>query len=87
MPLQCLNAIFAIVLAVLPVPAMMLLDYLNRGCGDGLCGFFTGLLILGGLAIGTLFFVVRSARRGETPSFLRMIPFALWALGLLPMVR
>jgi hypothetical protein len=87
MPLHCLNAIFAIVLALLPVPAMMLLDYLNRGCGDGLCGFFTGLLILGGLAIATLVFVARSARRGETPSFLRMIPFALWALGLVPMVR
>jgi hypothetical protein len=60
------NAIGAIVVALLPFPALKLLDQLNRGCGDGLCGFFSGLLILGGLAVATLVFVVRSARRDET---------------------
>lgn len=80
------NALVAIALALLPIPAMKLLDHMNRGCGDGLCGFFSGLLILGGLAIATLVFVTRSARRGETPELLRLAPFVLWALALLPMV-
>lgn len=80
------NAIVAIALALLPVPAMKLLDHMNRGCGDGLCGFASGLLILGGLAIATLVFVTRSARRNETPDLLRLAPFVLWGLALVPMV-
>lgn len=87
MPSQYFNATVAIVLSLLPVPAMALLDHLNRGCGDGLCGFFSGLLILGGLAAVTLVFVARSARRHEAPVFLRLVPFALWALALVPKVR
>lgn len=79
------NAGIAIVLSLLPVPAMKLLDHLNRGCGDGLCGFFSGLLILGGLGVATLVFVVRSARRNETPEFLRLVPGALWLLAMVPM--
>jgi hypothetical protein len=79
------NAIGAIVVALLPFPAMKVLDHLNRGCGDGLCGFFSGLLILGGLAIATLVLMVRSARRGETPELLRLVPPALWALTLAPL--
>ncbi|MGE0602873.1 MAG: hypothetical protein AB7O46_03710 [Xanthobacteraceae bacterium] len=74
------NAIVAIVLSLLPLPALWLLDYLNRGCGDGLCGFFSGLLVLGGLAAATLFFLIASSRRSETPAFLRWIPIPLWAL-------
>jgi hypothetical protein len=80
-----INAVIAIILALLPLPAMRWLDYLNRGCGDGLCGFFSGLLILGGLAVATLVFLVRSARRGETPGLLRLVPFVLWALALAPL--
>lgn len=81
-----MNAIIAIVLALLPVPAMKLLDHLNRGCGDGMCGFFSGLLILGGLAAATLAFIARSARRGEQPALLRLAPLALWIAALIPMV-
>lgn len=84
---QVLNAGIAIVLSMLPVPAMKLLDHLNRGCGDGLCGFFPGLLILCGLAVATLVFVVRSARRNETPAVLRLVPFVFWVLAMVPMVR
>ena len=80
------NALIAIVLALLPVPAMKLLDHMNRGCGDGLCGFASGLLILGGLAVAALVFVTRSARRNETPDLLRLVPFALWVLALVPMM-
>lgn len=80
------NAIIAIALALLPVPAMKLLDHMNRGCGDGLCGFASGLLILGGLAIATLVFVTRSARRNETPELLRLAPVVLWLLALVPMM-
>lgn len=80
------NAVVAIVLAMLPLPAMKLLDHMNQGCGDGLCGFIPGLLILGGLAIATLVFLVRSGRRGETPALLRLVPFVLWPLILAPLV-
>lgn len=83
---RSINAIVAIGVALLPLPAMRLLDHLNRGCGDGLCGFLSGLLILGGLAIATVVFVVRSARRGEAPAILRWVPLALWALALVPLM-
>lgn len=86
MPSRPVNAIIAICLALLPLPSMKLLDYLNRGCGDGLCGFFSGLLILGGLMGATLVFITRSARRDEAPAVLRLVPFALWALAVGPMV-
>lgn len=66
------------------LPALMLLDHANSGCGDGLCGFFSGLLILGGLGAATLFFVIRSARRDETPAVLRVAPLLLWVVVLLP---
>lgn len=79
------NAMLAIGLALLPLPAMKLLDHLNRDCGDGLCGFFSGLLVLGGLAAATLVLLFRSARRRETPTVLRLIALALWAMALLPM--
>ncbi|MCB1550239.1 MAG: hypothetical protein KDJ41_20755 [Hyphomicrobiaceae bacterium] len=81
------NAVVASALALLPLPAMKLLDHLNRGCGDGLCGFFSGLLILGGLAVATVVFLVRSARRGETPAVMRFVPLALWVAALAPLFR
>lgn len=86
MPPIPLNATIANGLALLPLPALKILDHLNRGCGDGLCGFFSGLLVLGGLAIATLVFLNRSARRNETPAFLRLTPFGLWTLVLTPLV-
>lgn len=82
-----INAMLAIGVALLPLPALKLLDHLNKGCGDGLCGFSSGLLILGGLAAATIAFVVRSARRNETPAALRWLPLVLWAMGLLQLVR
>lgn len=82
---RAINALIAIGLSLLPLPAMRLLDQFNSGCGDGMCGFSSGLLIIGGLAAATLVFVGRSARRHETPALLRLVPFALWALALVPM--
>jgi hypothetical protein len=82
MPSSPVNAIVAIGLAILALPALKLLDHLNRGCGDGLCGFLPGLMILGGLAAATLALLVRSTRRGETPAVLRLLPLPLWALTL-----
>lgn len=79
------NALAAIAVALMPFPGMQLLDYLNRGCGDGLCGFFSGSLLLGGLAVATLYLVTRSARHGEKPAMLRLIPFALWLLAMAPL--
>ncbi len=85
MPSHAANAIVAIVLSLLPLPAAKLLDHLNRGCGDGLCGFFSGLLMFGALGGATVFFIVRSARRKETPAVLRMVPIALWMLAFVPL--
>jgi len=85
MPLHAANAIVAIVLSLLPLPALRLLDHLNRGCGDGLCGFFSGLLIIVALGAVTLFFMSRSARRKEEPAILRLVPMALWMLALVPL--
>jgi hypothetical protein len=79
------NAILAIAVALLPAPALMLLDRTNQGCGDGSCGLISGLLILAALAAATLVFVIRSARRNETPAALRFIPLAAWALALVPL--
>jgi hypothetical protein len=75
----------AIALALLPFPALRLLDHLNRGCGDGLCGFYPGLIVLGGLAAATGALLIRSARRGEGPAALRLVPLALWAM-LVPLL-
>ena len=86
MPLHAANAITAVVLSLLPLPALKLLDHLNRGCGDGLCGFFSGALILIALAAVTLFFINRSARRKETPAILRLVPVALWILAFAPLL-
>ncbi len=85
MSLHAANAIVAIVLSLLPLPALRLLDHLNRGCGDGLCGFFSGLLIIVALGAVTLFFMSRSARRKEEPAILRLVPMALWMLALVPL--
>lgn len=76
------NAMISIAIALMPLPAMKVLDHLNRGCGDGLCGFFSGLLILGGLAVATVIFVVRSARRNEPPPVLRLVPLVLWLASM-----
>ena len=86
MPPRAWNAMIAIAVSALPVPALKALDHAYSKCGDGLCGFFPGLLILGTLAAATLTFIARSSRRGETPAILRLIPFALWALAVTPLV-
>jgi hypothetical protein len=80
---QATNAILAIAVSLLPLPALKLLDYFNRGCGDGLCGFFSGLLVLGALATATMMFLVASSRRKEAPAILRFIPVLLWAFVFL----
>lgn len=85
MPSNATNAIIANALSLLPFPALKLLDHLNRGCGDGLCGFFSGLLVLGALGAATLIFIRRSARRDETPAVLRLTPIALWFLAFVPL--
>lgn len=86
MPPRPVNAVIANVLACLPWPVMALLDRANAGCGDGLCGFFSGVLLLGGLGAVTLMFLFRSANRNETPALLRLTPFLLWAAALVPLV-
>lgn len=86
MQLRSINAALAIGFALLPLPALMLLDNVNRGCGDGMCSFLSGLLILAALAVATLVFLRRSARRGETPAWLRWIPAPLWGMALIPLV-
>lgn len=79
------NAIVANVLSLLPLPVLKLLDAANSNCGDGLCSVFSGLLLLLGLAVAVIVFLVRSARRNETPAVLRMGPLLLWPLALVPL--
>jgi hypothetical protein len=86
MPLRPINAVLAIGFAALPWPALAMLDRLNRGCGDGLCSFFSGILILGALVVATLVFVRRSARRGEVPAWLRWVPALLWVALPIPLI-
>ena len=86
MHLRFINATLAFAVSLLPFPALKLLDYLNRGCGDGLCGFLSGLLILGGLAVVTVAFAIRSARREDAPPLLRVAPLALWTIALATLV-
>jgi hypothetical protein len=83
--MNAILAILAIIVSVLPLPALRLLDYFNRGCGDGLCSFFSGLLVLAVLMAATLLLLVASARRGETPAFLRWLPVVLWILAFAPL--
>ena len=87
MSLRAVNAIIAIAISLVPRPALKLLDHLNRGCGDGLCGFFSGLLVLGALGAATVAFIVRSARRQESPAALRFAPIVLWLLIFVPLFR
>lgn len=80
------NAILATGVSLLPLPALKLLDALSSGCGDGLCGFLPGLIILGTLAAATLALLLRSARQKETPIALRVVPLILWVLALVPLI-
>ncbi len=80
------NALLANALALLNWPALAVMERANSGCGDGLCGVFSGLLVLATLAAAALVFVLRSARRSETPALLRVTPFLLWAVALGPLV-
>ena len=41
-----------------------------------------GLLILGSLAVATLVFSIRSARREDAPIVLRLLPLVLWVMAL-----
>ena len=50
-----------------------------------MCGLFSGILIVAALAVAAVVFVVRSARRHETPGWLRFIPLALWLLVFMPL--
>jgi len=79
------NAMIAIAVAILPTPTLRLLDHFDSSCGDGLCSLFPALVFLGGLVAATLVFVGRSARRNEKPAILRLVPFALWALAVVPL--
>src|SRR5262245_44105834 len=85
MPLRASNAMIAIVISLAPLPLLKLLDHLNRDCGDGLCGFFSGLLVVVALGAGTLLFILRSGWRKEEPAVLRLVPVALWILALVPL--
>jgi hypothetical protein len=81
-----LNLVVACVLALAPLPALTLLGRLGGTCGDGLCDFIPGLLILGSLAVATIVFVVRSARCREQPAVARFLPLLLWLFALASIV-
>jgi hypothetical protein len=68
----------ACVLAALVLPALWLLDASRTSpCGDGLCGFWEGLLIWGGLTTASLVFLVIGLARGEPRKWLALVALAL----------
>lgn len=81
-----MNAIIANALAAAAWPLLMLLDRMNADCGDGLCGSFSGALLVVGLVVAVVVMLVRSARRRETPAALRFTPLLILAAILVPAV-
>jgi hypothetical protein len=72
-----LNAALAVLSALLVYPGLRLLDR-AQNCGDGLCGFIPGLLLMGVLLAATIIFTRRGLKRGETPGWLFLAPPAIW---------
>lgn len=68
------NALVATGISLLPVPALLILDRMNTGCGDGLCGFIPSTIILVIVALMTVLFMLRSARAGEKPAVVLILP-------------
>jgi hypothetical protein len=75
-----LNAILAILAALLVYPGLRLLDR-AQGCGDGLCGFIPGLMLILALLAGTIIFTRRGLKRSEQPQWLFLAPPALWLMA------
>ena len=74
------NILIATALALLPWPALYLIDKASQPCGDGLCGFFPSVIALGMLALATIVFLVRGIARKEQPTLLQFLPPLLWLL-------
>jgi hypothetical protein len=72
--------------ALLPFPALVVLQRLRPACGDGLCGFWDSLLVLAALLAITIVLIARSANRDETPALLRIVPLVIWILSLAPLI-
>lgn len=77
-----LNALIAIGVSLLPMPALLLVDRMNSGCGDGLCTFVPGIAVLVTIAVLALAFMLRSARVGEKPAVLLILPAVILAATL-----
>lgn len=60
----------AIVAALLVAPLLYLYDRTAPACGDGLCGFGAGILILGGCLLASVILIVAGWVRGERPRWL-----------------
>jgi hypothetical protein len=78
------NATVAIIISLLPLPAIKLLQYLNRGCVTAYAVFFRPRNPRRSLRCD-LVFIARSASLKEHPPVLRLIPIALWKLALVPL--
>lgn len=79
------NAIVAIACALLVYPGLMFVERASQPCGDGLCSFWPGAMVVVGLFVATFVFVLRSMSRGETPRWLLIVPWLIWALIARPM--
>jgi hypothetical protein len=73
----------AIIAAALLVPGLMLADRLAAAGGDGLQGFWPGVLVLAGSALTSMICTVIGLVRGERPRWLALIALALWCLPVL----
>ncbi len=76
----------AIIAAALLVPGLMLVDRFAASGGDGLQGFWPGVLVLAGCVLTSVICTIIGLMRGERPRWLALIALALWCVPLLWLV-
>ena len=69
------------------LPLLWLLERFSAPCPDGLCNFFTGLLIVGGGLLAAIVLAVAGLRRGERPGWIALLSLPMlgvlaWLTGL-----
>lgn len=73
----------AIIAAALLVPGLMLVDRLAASGGDGLQGFWPGVLVLAGCTLTSMLCTIVGLIRGDRPRWLALVALALWCLPVL----
>lgn len=63
-------------------PLFWAIDLSTRDCGDGLCGFFPGVIGGGGLFLASLGLSIAGLSLGERPRWIALIPLLSIATAL-----